>query len=76
MRETPRTFVGSVVLLLEGPVCPHVAAEVRAEIGRLAGVSHCHVDTGAGTVVVTAEAPVDRTDIVGVLDRLGCRVRA
>ena len=75
MRDTPRTFVGSVVFLLDGPVCCHITDAVHAEIGRLSGISRCVLDAAGGTVLVTAEAPVDRTDVVAVLDRLGCRVR-
>lgn len=75
MRNTPRTFVGSVVFLLDGPVCAHLTDAVHAQIRRLPGISRCELDAAAGTLVVTAEAPVDRTDVVEVLDRLGCQVR-
>jgi hypothetical protein len=75
MRNTPRTFVGSVVFLLERPVCVHITDAVHAEVGRLPGVSRCELDVVGGTLVVTAETPVDRTDVVEVLDRLGCDVR-
>ena len=75
MRDTPRTFVGSVVLLLDGPVCTHITDAVHAQIGRLHGISRCQLDLVAGTLMVTAQTPVDRTDVVAVLDRLGCRVQ-
>lgn len=80
MRDTPRTFIGSVVFLLEEPAHTLTSdltyAEVRTQVARLPGISFCEVDPVAGTVVVTADSPVDRTDIVAVLDRLGCSVRA
>lgn len=76
MRDTPRTFVGSVVFLLDGPVCGHVTHAVHAALGRLPGISRCELDADAGALVVTAAAPVDRADVVAVLDRLGCPVRA
>jgi copper chaperone CopZ len=76
MRETPRTFVGTVVFALEGAWCGHNADAVRTEIGQLPGIGLCDLDVAAGTLVVTASAPVDRTEIVAALDRLGCRVRA
>jgi hypothetical protein len=76
MRDTPRTFVGSVVFLLDGPVCSHITDAVHDQIGQIPGISRCVLDVDAGTVLVTAAAPVDRTDVVAVLDRLGCRVRA
>lgn len=75
MRYTPRTFVGSAVLLLEGPVSPETAAAACAEIGRIAGIGSCDVEAGSGTVVVTAAGPVDRADLVMALERSGCRVR-
>lgn len=75
MRGTPRTFVGSVAFRLEGPVCPHVAAEVRERLERMPGLASCDLDVGAGTLVVTAATPVDRADVVAVLDGAGCRVR-
>jgi copper chaperone CopZ len=75
MRNTPRTFVGSVVFLLDGPVCGHVTDAVHAALQRLPGIGSCRLDVRAGTLVVTAEAPVDRADVVEVLDRLGCAVR-
>jgi len=74
MRSTPRTFVGSVVLSVDGPVSADLVRAVEAEVGALAGISRCQLDP-AGTLVVTAAAPVDRTDVLEVLDRLGCRVR-
>lgn len=76
MRETPRTFVGSVAFLLDGPVDRHVTDAVRDELERLEGITYCDLDTTARTLVVTAATPVERTDVVGVLDRLGVRVRA
>jgi hypothetical protein len=74
MRETPRTFVGSVVFSLNGPICAHITDAVHTEVGQLPGVSRCLLDPAAGTLLVTAEAPVDRTDVIAVLDRVGCRV--
>ena len=76
MRDTPRTFVGSVVFLLDGPVCAHITSAVHGEVGRLPGVSRCILDAAAGTLLVTALEPVDRTDVMAVLDSVGCRVRA
>jgi hypothetical protein len=75
MRNTPRTFVGTVVFWLEKPVCVHNTDAVHAEVLALPGISRCELDAHAGTLVVTAETPVDRTDVVEVLDGLGCQVR-
>jgi len=76
MRDTPRTFVGPVVLHLRGRVCAHVAREACGMVEALDGVSHCEVDLASGTVLVTAAQPVDRTDVVAALDRAGCRVHS
>jgi hypothetical protein len=75
MRETPRTFVGTVMFLLDRPVCRHTTEAVHAQIEQLPGISRCVLDATASTLLVTAHAPVDRADVVAVLDRLGCRVR-
>jgi hypothetical protein len=75
MRDTPRTFVGSVLFLLDGPVCAHITDAVQTQLGELAGVSGCVLDAAAGTLLVTARDPVDRTDVVAVLDHVGCPVR-
>ena len=76
MRDTPRTFVGSVVFLLQAPVTANVAEAVHAEIGRLPGISRCDLDVASGALLITADVPTDRTDILAALDRLGCRVQA
>lgn len=76
MRETPRTFVGSVVFLLDGPVCAHITDAVHTHVGRLTGVSRCILDAASRTLVVTAQEPVDRTDVIAVLDEVGCRVHS
>jgi hypothetical protein len=74
MRDTPHTFVGSVVFGIDGPVCAHITDAVHAQVGQLPGVIRCTVDVGAGTLLVTAQEPVDRTDIIAILDRVGCHV--
>jgi len=76
MRNTPRTFVGSVVFLLQSPVPTEVADVVHAELGRLPGISRCDLDVASGALLITADVPTDRTDILAALDRLGCRVQA
>ncbi len=75
MRNTPRTFVGTVVLVLESPIGAEAVPFIRAEVERVDGVSRCNVDASAGTIVITAQRPVDRTDLVALLHRLRCRVR-
>jgi hypothetical protein len=76
MRGTPRTFVGSTLFRLEGPVCVHVAEAVRSRIGAMPGVSACEFDNRAGVLLVTAEAPVDRSEILHLLRVTGCPILA
>ena len=76
MQGTPRTFVGSTMFLLEGAVCVHVADDVRSRVRAMPGVSACELDVPAGVLLVTAAAPVDRSDVLDVLRTTGCPVRA
>jgi hypothetical protein len=63
------------VFLLELPVCGHVREAVLTEVNRMPGICGCELDVAAGALVVTADAPVDRADVVATLHRVGCRVR-
>jgi hypothetical protein len=76
MRGTPRTFVGPTVFTLEGAVCVHVADDVRTRIGAMSGIGACELDIPSGVLLLTAEAPVDRSDILDLLHTTGCPVRA
>jgi hypothetical protein len=76
MRGTPRTFVGPTVFRLEGAVCVHVAHAVRSRIGAMPGVDACEIDNHAGVLLVTAGAPVDRSEVLDVLRGTGCPVRS
>jgi hypothetical protein len=49
---------------------------VHAEVGLLDGISFRELDPAAGTLLVTAVSPVDRSDVVAALNRVGCRVRS
>jgi hypothetical protein len=76
MRDTPRTFVGPTVFTLDGTVCVHIADDVRTRIGAMPGISGCELDIPARLLLVTAEAPVDRAEVLDVLRTTGCPVRA
>ena len=75
MRDTPRTFVGTVAFQLDAVLCRHVAEVVRDHPELLPGVRVADLDTAAGTLMVTAELPADRGEVIDALARLGCRVR-
>ena len=76
MRGTPRTFVGPTLIRLEGAVCVHVAEAVRSRIGAMPGVRACEIDNRAGVLLVTVEAPVDRSEVLDALRVTGCPARA
>jgi hypothetical protein len=76
MQGTPRTFVGPTSFLLERDVCDHIAEAVRTRIRAMPGISACGLDDRAGVLLVTARAPVDRSDVLDVLRATGCPVRA
>lgn len=76
MRGTPRSFVGPTLFTLDGTVCNHIADAVRTRIGAMPGVRACELDIPAGVLVVTAEAPVDRSEVLEVLRTTGCPIRA
>jgi hypothetical protein len=75
MRQTPRTFIGSTLLSLDGGVCVHVADAVRSRLRGIPGISACELDVPAGTLLVTADAPVDRADVLDALRSTGCAAR-
>jgi hypothetical protein len=75
MRDTPRSFVGTVTLRLQRVPCPHQQQRARAEIAALGGVRLRGFDAGPAAVSVTADRPTDRTAVVRALERAGCPVR-
>jgi hypothetical protein len=76
MADTPRAFVGSVAFQLLGPVSSCTADAVHAALAAMPGIGSCDLDERAGVLVVTARAPTDRVEVVALLRRLGCPVRA
>ena len=76
MRGTPRTFVGTVTLHLEGDVCRHDAQAIRDQVEQLPGVLVSAIDPAGGRVSVTAQRPVDLGEIIAAVERAGARVRS
>lgn len=75
MRDTPRTFVGTVALRLDGSIQPTVVEAALSEgLELVPGVQVSELDLAAGTLMVTAGRPADRGDVVAALSRLGCPV--
>lgn len=73
MRNTPRAFVGTVMFRLQDPPATGVGEAVERQVGNLPGVSFCDVDEAVGLLIVTAREPVERADVLTVLDLLDCR---
>ena len=69
--ETAHTFVGTTTFRVEGMTCEHCRRAVTTEISSVPGVSSVAVDLPAGTVTVSATAPVDRSDIAAAVDEAG-----
>lgn len=70
---TPRTFVGSATVRVDGLLCGHCLDAVQASVRQVPGVRVVAVDHTAGTVTVVADAPVDRTDVDAAVARTGHR---
>ena len=73
MRNTPRAFVGTVMFRLQDAPATGVGETVERQVGNLPGVGFCGFDGAAGLLIVTAQEPVERAEVLAVLDRLGCR---
>jgi copper chaperone CopZ len=64
----------TVTFAVEGMVCGHCVAAVRAELGRLPGVTGVVADLAAGTVTITGERPVDPAVARAAVEEAGLRL--
>lgn len=74
MRDTPRTFIGTVAFRFEERPRASASQVVEGLVNDLPGVSSCDYDEGAGLLLVTAGEPVERADVLALLKQLGCQV--
>jgi copper ion binding protein len=65
------TFTGSTTFRVEGMTCDHCRAAVTSEVGAVPGVQAVTVDIEAGTVTVSADQPVEQSDIAAAVDEAG-----
>jgi copper ion binding protein len=65
------TFVRTETFRVEGMTCDHCRHAVTAEVGAVPGVQAVTVDVPAGTVTVSADQPVDQSDIAAAVDEAG-----
>lgn len=62
-----------LVFSVPGMTCGHCEAAVKAEIGKVAGVSDVHVDLASKTVVVHGQG-VSRPAVYAAVDEAGFEV--
>ncbi|WP_454163777.1 heavy-metal-associated domain-containing protein [Gordonia iterans] len=54
-----------------GMTCGHCEASVREEVGEVAGVQGIQVSAQTGTLVVTADQPVDDAAVLAAVEEAG-----
>lgn len=64
-------FVGTETFRVEGMTCDHCRNAVTTEVGAVPGVQAVTVDVESGTVTVSADQPVDPSDIAAAVDEAG-----
>jgi copper chaperone len=69
--DTTPTFIGTTTFQVEGMTCDHCRNAVTTEVSAVPGVETVTVDVEAGTVTVSADQPVDRSDIAAAVDEAG-----
>ena len=71
MSNTPRVFVGTTTFLLAGLTSPIDLRTATSAIQGFPGVRVVSSDHLAGLITVTAERPVDRTDLTAAISAAG-----
>jgi copper ion binding protein len=69
--NTTATSVGTETFRVEGMTCDHCRNAVTTEVSAVSGVQAVTVDIEAGTVTVSADKPVDQSDIAAAVDEAG-----
>jgi copper chaperone len=59
-----------------GMTCDHCAASVREELGNVDGITEVDVELATGTVTVTADCPVDGSEVAAAVEAAGYKVAA
>ncbi|MFD4181960.1 heavy-metal-associated domain-containing protein [Rhodococcus sp. NPDC058514] len=54
-----------------GMTCGHCAGSVRAEVGKLGGVTDVAVDVPTGRLTITSASPLDESAVLGAVDEAG-----
>ncbi|HEX7189060.1 MAG TPA: heavy-metal-associated domain-containing protein [Actinomycetes bacterium] len=66
--------VGTTTFQVEGMTCDHCRNAVTTEVSAVPGVKAVTVDVEAGTVTVSADQPVDQSDIAAAVDEAGYKL--
>ena len=74
MSNTPRVFVGTTTFLIVGMTSGTDLQTVTEAINRFPGVRVVVADQVTGLITVTAERPVNRTDLTATIIRAGYTV--
>ena len=69
--NTTPTFVGTETFRVERMTCDHCRNAVTTAVSAVPGVQAVTVDIEAGTVTVSADQPVDQSDIAAAVDEAG-----
>jgi copper ion binding protein len=69
--NTTPTFVGTETFRVEGMTCDHCRNAVTTEVSAVPGVQVVTVDIEAGTVTVSADQPIDQSDIAAAVAEAG-----
>jgi copper ion binding protein len=69
--NTTPTSVGTETFRVEGMTCDHCRNAVTTEVSAAPGVQAVTVDIEAGTVTVSADQPVDQSDIAAAVEEAG-----
>jgi len=69
--DTTPTFIGTTTFQVEGMTCDHCRNAVTTEVSAVPGVQAVAVDVEAGTVTVSADQPVEQSDIAAAVDEAG-----
>jgi copper ion binding protein len=69
--DTTPTFIGTTTFQVEGMTCDHCRNAVTTEVSAVSGVQAVAVDVEGGTVTVSADQPVEKSDIAAAVDEAG-----
>ena len=75
MSNTPRVFVGTTTFLIAGMTSGTDLQRVREAINRFPEVRVVVADQVIGLITVTAERPVNRTDLTAAIIQAGYTVQ-